>query len=673
MFSAVKRGRLSRGFPEWEVVGNWLDPAVRASYPDQERTVKCELKNTELQILDSYEGNAPDAFWEKFPKRALPKSVKSKVNVLKLRRLILKASDKMTRSERKRANKIVKDLRVGADAYQRSELPPITSRNAKSAYEHGALLTDTIATWVNKGFVAGPFDTPPLPGFRENPLGAVERNGKVRPILNMSGPAGSSFNDNVKEEELERLHMGTAKQFSYLLRRAGRNAKFSKFDIKDAYKLIPAKVEDYRLQGFKWLNKYFVEVMMSFGGKPSPCNFDRLGKTKDLLACIRSGVPRYLVPRALDDSPCVAPENTGLVERFTAEMKIVCEEINIPLAEKCPLAEKAFELVTKGTVLGVGFDSEEMKWFLSKEKAEKVVRRCLDGVISVHMDLNQVQKLMGSVNDLAQMCPPMKFHKRSGNAFLKSFGGNMNILKFVPGKFKEDLAVMAKMAENTICGLPIADKPVKPPLWPLVFYTDAAGASFAVVRGERVYHSNEGKGVACICGSGFQDIWAWTRLQWPEGLLTGKVDEKGCSFGSKTTTLESVGLLLPLLAFPESLAGKHLVFKIDNMAVVWGWESGYVKNDETASEILKTISYLAGYLGATVHVEHVNRMSEDLAKLADEMSRRSESRDAVSRLVLEKALFREVTGFLNRWLVDPGRIGNLCIELLQELKMKFPV
>ena len=249
----------------------------------------------------------------------------------------------------------------------------------------------------------------------------------------------------------------------------------------------------------------------------------------------------------------------------------------------------------------------------------------------------------------------------------------MNILKFVPGKFKEDLAVMAKMAENTICGLPIADKPVKPPLWPLVFYTDAAGASFAVVRGKRVYHSNEGKGVACICGSGIQDVWAWTRLQWPEGLLTGKVDEKGCSFGSKTTTLESVGLLLPLLAFPESLAGKHLVFKIDNMAVVWGWESGYVKNDETASEILKTISYLAGYLGATVHVEHVNRMSEDLAKLADEMSRRSESRDAVSRLVLEKALFREVTGFLNRWLVDPGRIGNLCLELLQELKMKFPV
>ena len=103
-FSAVKRGRLSRGFPEWEVVDNWLNPAVRASYPDQEKAINSELKNPELQLLDSYEENAPDTFWKKFPKRGLPKRVKSKVDVLKLRRLILKASDRMTKAERKRAN-----------------------------------------------------------------------------------------------------------------------------------------------------------------------------------------------------------------------------------------------------------------------------------------------------------------------------------------------------------------------------------------------------------------------------------------------------------------------------------------------------------------------------------------------------------------------------------------
>ena len=59
---------------------------------------------------------------------------------------------------------------------------------------------------------------------------------------------------------MEKLHMGTAKQFSFLLREAGQGARFSKFDIQDTYKLIPAKVSDNRLQGFKWLKKYFVET-----------------------------------------------------------------------------------------------------------------------------------------------------------------------------------------------------------------------------------------------------------------------------------------------------------------------------------------------------------------------------------------------------------------------------
>ena len=47
----------------------------------------------------------------------------------------------------------------------------------------------------------------------------------------MSGPIGRSFNDNVDDKKLERLHMGTAKQFSQLLLKSGRGAKFSKFDI----------------------------------------------------------------------------------------------------------------------------------------------------------------------------------------------------------------------------------------------------------------------------------------------------------------------------------------------------------------------------------------------------------------------------------------------------------
>ena len=109
-----------------------------------------------------------------------------------------------------------------------------------------------------------------MAGFRANPLAVVGRNDKIRPILNMSSPKGRSFNHNVDKSKLEKLHMGTARQFSYALKRAGRNAKFSKFDLQDAYKLIPARKKDFRLQGFCWLGKAFAETQQGFGGVPSP-------------------------------------------------------------------------------------------------------------------------------------------------------------------------------------------------------------------------------------------------------------------------------------------------------------------------------------------------------------------------------------------------------------------
>ena len=71
----------------------------------------------------------------------------------------------------------------------------------------------------------------------------------------------------------------------------------------------------------------------------------------------------------------MAKAGSSIVERFSATMKSVCRDINMPLADNCSLAEKAFELQSRNTVLGVGFNSSNLTWFLPEEKAGKVVRR----------------------------------------------------------------------------------------------------------------------------------------------------------------------------------------------------------------------------------------------------------------------------------------------------------
>ena len=187
------------------------------------------------------------------------------------------------------------------------------------------------------------------------------------------------------------------------------------------------------------------------------------------------------------------------------------------------------------------------------------------------------------------------------------------------------------------------------------------------MNGVKHFHNNENRGIACIGGTCLEDIWGWSRLSWPEGLLDSVKDEKGCYFGCKTTTLESVGLLIPLIAFPERVRGKQVIFKIDNIAVMWGWRKGYVKNDESASEILKAAKYLAGYLGTTIYVEHVGRMYEELACMADELSRKWTCEDQEEKAALEKALYRATEGFLLKWLEDPCHRGDLCTGLLKEV------
>ena len=99
--------------------------------------------------------------------------------------------------------------------------------NVPFTANHGQLVTDTIGVWIKKGFASGPFDSPPLPKFRVNPLIAVEQHGKIRPVLNVSDPAGRSFNDNIDRNGVEKVYTSSAKDFGYVLCKAGISANFS--------------------------------------------------------------------------------------------------------------------------------------------------------------------------------------------------------------------------------------------------------------------------------------------------------------------------------------------------------------------------------------------------------------------------------------------------------------
>jgi hypothetical protein len=263
----------------------------------------------------------------------------------------------------------------------------------------------------------------------------------------------------------------------------------------------------------------------------------------------------------------VTPADKDYAAQFGDCFKKICRQTNVLIADNCPNNEKAFELQTSGIVLGIGFDSSKLEWFLTKKKADKIKNNIMSAINSRHTCLRDWQKTMGLINNLALMAPFLKFFKFSGNQLLGAFRGDESVLLTIPDNVKADLLVCAKVAVSAQSGLPIARRPCPPPLNTISFHSDAAGAKFATCNGKRVHLSIKGdRGVACLQTDADNVVW-YSILYWPTEFLNEARDSQGCYYGSKMVTLETIGLLLPFLYIPDQLSGRDVVVHVDNIAV----------------------------------------------------------------------------------------------------------
>jgi hypothetical protein len=310
--------RTDLGLPQdWNKVEDWI-----SSSRDVPKSVPIPLpdsavKNPEIPELENYAVAPKQNFWDIFPSN-YPTGVRhGGVNIPELEKLIEKCKGKWTLSEKIKSEKALRNLKGEKILVLVCALPPLKEKNAKSAVENGRAMTDVLATWLKKGFVAGPFDSPPCESFQSNPLMAAVQRFKVRLILNLSAPTGLSFNDAVNSHDVDLLVMSSQKLFGDGLRKAGKGAVFSKTDIQDAYKLIPNAVAQWHLYGFEWLGKYFFDTTTVFGSKAAPALFDPIPDTIVNIACDLGNIPKTSVHRQLDDVPIVSRAGSGETEAFT--------------------------------------------------------------------------------------------------------------------------------------------------------------------------------------------------------------------------------------------------------------------------------------------------------------------------------------------------------------------
>ena len=110
---------------------------------------------------------------------------------------------------------------------------------------------------VKDGIVSGPFDTPPFPEFRANPLFVIEWNKKLRLILDLSSLKGTSFNYAIDPASVPNISMTLPRDVADLLVEFGSSAYLSKLDYKSAFGLVPVHSNLVKSQGLHFLAKVF--------------------------------------------------------------------------------------------------------------------------------------------------------------------------------------------------------------------------------------------------------------------------------------------------------------------------------------------------------------------------------------------------------------------------------
>lgn len=207
----------------------------------------------------------------------------------------------------------------------------------------------------------------------------------------------------------------------------------------------------------------------------------------------------------------------------------------------------------------------------------------------------------------------------------------------------------------------IPTEPCAPVIAHKTFYSDAAGCP------DR--NNSNRSGVSSICINESGEICFATQYLWSEDMIVQQCDFDGKPFGQKTTFLETVGLIIPVLLLPESLANQHVVFFTDNTSCMFNWENKS-SSDPYSAILVRALHVISCYLSSIFHVEQKPRCSDWAMSMVDRMSRQSTTTHADHMLLHSYKPYRLPSFFLN-WLKEPKDDWSLVYTMLDHVKSKY--
>ena len=445
-----------------------------------------------------------------------------------------------------------------------------------SATLNASVVQERLQTEVSLGRVRGPLDVERFRTVQVNRFGVIPKNhqpGKWRMIVDLSHPRGESVNDGISSD-LCSLHYTSVDEAVKIVLQLGRGARLEKFDIENAYRIVPVHPTDRLLLGMQWEGWLYVDMALPFGLRSAPKIFRALA---DGLQWILESQGVNPCIHYLDDFMVFGPPDSNRCKWALERALLSCRDLGVPIARG-----KTEGPSTALTFLGIHIDTQDEKLSLPQEKLMRLKRE-----IRSWRDKRSTTKreLLSLIGQLQHACCIV----RPGRSFLQRMISLSTVAKELHHRirlnrgFQSDLYWWATFIERWN-GLSMMTAVVKSP--PVAVITSDALGNW----GCRAF-SNKG---------------AWFQIAWPETWKKLHI-----------TVQEHLPVVVGVALWGKQWQGKTILARSDNAAVVAIVKSGSSK-DNMAMELVRNLFFVLVEFNILLTIEHVSGIDN---KAADALSR----------------------------------------------------
>jgi len=279
------------------------------------------------------------------------------------------------------------------------------AKNLKSAVSSPDIIKHKISAEVLLKRVAGPFQSPPFQNMIISPLGLVPKkvddtqvpeHKKFRMIHHLSWPDGLSVNDFIEPVDSS-VHYSSFDQAVGMIQRLGKNCKLFKADIKDAFRLIPIRPQDFELLGFKFENQYYFDKCLPFGAASSCKTFEMCSSLFQF--CVEKQTPSGELMHYLDDY-LGGDYSTASCANLLKIFLRVMSDMGVIIAK-----EKTQGPTEVLVFLGLELDSNNMSVRIPQNKIDEVILKIHSVLSKNKSTLKEMQSLIGSLNFCCRAIP----------------------------------------------------------------------------------------------------------------------------------------------------------------------------------------------------------------------------------------------------------------------------